>query len=291
MKTRNIVASLALFAVVAITTCEAAAQETTTAAETTTTTEAAATATKSVTPFDAATTRRDLMELLGRHPSQVARVLKLDPTLFQNAAYLGSYPELQAFVAEHPEVAHTPSYYLEDVWVGEMRASTPSERIWRDAFEGFGIFISLLFCAAVLTWIIRTLIHHRRWTRMARVQAEVHNKLMDRFGSNEDLLQYINTPAGTRFLEPAPLSVDVAQQSLTPASRILWSLQAGLVLGMAGLGLRVVVPNVHNDVAQPLYAFGTLGIAVGIGFILSALVSFLFSRRLGLWPAAPRTDV
>ncbi|HEX6158616.1 MAG TPA: hypothetical protein VF111_00525, partial [Thermoanaerobaculia bacterium] len=176
-------------------------------------------------------------------------------------------------------------------WVGEMRATNAAERIWRDSIEFFGIFISVLLTTAVLVWITRTLVQHRRWSRLSKVQAEVHNKLMDRFGTNEELLQYINSPAGARFLETAPLSTDVAQQSGSPANRILWSLQAGLVIGMAGVGLRFVVPNVHNDVAQPLYAFGTLAVAVGIGFILSALVSFLLSRRLGLWTTARNADV
>jgi hypothetical protein len=288
MKTRNIFASLALVVAAAITTCQATAQEapppTTTAAESASTAPA-------VSPFDASSTRRDLMELLGRHPSQVARVLKLDPTLFQNAAYLAAYPELHAFLAKHPEVAHSPAWYLEHVWVGEMRATNASERIWREAIEGFGIFVSLLFITAVLVWIIRTLVQHRRWSRVSKMQAEVHNKLMDRFGTNEELLQYINSPAVIRFLETAPLSVDVAQPT-SPGSRILWSLQAGLVIGMAGVGLRLVVPNINNDVAQPLFAFGTMAMAVGIGFILSAFVSFLLSRRLGLWTSSsPNADV
>lgn len=295
MKTRHIFASLALIVAAAVTTCEATAQEPSTPAAETTTAETTAAepspATTVTSPFDAANTRRDLMELLGRHPSQVARVLKLDPTLFTNASYLATYPELQAFLARHPEVAHSPGFYLEDVWVGEMRATNAAERIWRDSIEFFGIFISVLLTTAVLVWITRTLVQHRRWSRLSKVQAEVHNKLMDRFGTNEELLQYINSPAGARFLETAPLSTDVAQQSGSPANRILWSLQAGLVIGMAGVGLRFVVPNVHNDVAQPLYAFGTLAVAVGVGFILSALVSFLLSRRLGLWTTARNADV
>lgn len=281
MKTRNIFASVALVIVTALATCEATAQEATTTTAPVTTVQA----------FDAQTTRRDLMEMLGRHPSQVGRVLKLDPTLFRNETYLASYPELKAFLDKHPEVAHTPGFYLEEVWVGEMRATSAGERIWRDAVEFFGIFISLILTTCVLVWIIRTLVQHRRWSKLAQVQAEVHNKLMDRIGSDEQLLQYITSPAGERFLKTAPLSVDVAQQPASaPANRILWSLQAGVVIGMGGLGLRIVVPSVNHEAAQPLFAFGTLAVAVGIGFVLSAVVSYLLSRRLGLW-TAPRSEV
>ena len=37
------------------------------------------------------------------------------------------------------------------------------------------------------------------------MQYQVHNKLLDRFTSNEDLLAYVQTPAGRRFLESAPI--------------------------------------------------------------------------------------
>jgi C4-dicarboxylate-specific signal transduction histidine kinase len=170
---------------------------------------------------------------------------------------------------------------------GDLRPDTSSERVWRNAMEGFTIFLAISLVASVLIWLVKTLVQHRRWSRVSKVQAEVHNKLMDRFSSNEELLAYIGTPAGKRFLESAPLAVDTAQQALgAPAGRILWSVQAGLVVAAAGAGLEYVSSSVNKDIAQPLSAFGVLGISIGIGFILSAIVSFILSRKLGLWPAA-----
>ena len=54
-------------------------------------------------------------------------------------------------------------------------------------------------------------------------QAEVHTKFLDRFSSNEDLLAYIQTPVGRRFLEsgPAPVADDVRPVG-APFSRILF---------------------------------------------------------------------
>ena len=46
---------------------------------------------------------------------------------------------------------------------------------------------------------------HRRWSRLSKIQTDVHNKLLDRFTSNEDLLAYIQTPVGRKFLESAPI--------------------------------------------------------------------------------------
>ena len=154
--------------------------------------------------------------------------------------------------------------------------------------EGFAIFMTMGLAALVLSWLVRTLIQHRRWSRVSKVQAEVHSKLMDRFATNDELLAYIGTPAGQRFLESAPLAVDTAQQSAgSPAARILWSVQTGLVVAAAGVGLWLVSNYTQKEVSQPFFALGILAISVGTGFIVSAVVSLVVSRKLGLWtPAA-----
>jgi hypothetical protein len=67
-----------------------------------------------------------------------------------------------------------------------------------------------------------------------------------------------------------------------PISRILWSMQTGIVVGLAGLGLWVAKNNVIFEVSQPLIVLGILAMAVGLGFVLSSLVSYALSRQLGL---------
>jgi ABC-type Fe3+-siderophore transport system permease subunit len=119
----------------------------------------------------------------------------------------------------------------------------------------------------------------------------VHNKLLDRFAANEDLLKYVNTPAGRHFLESAPIQLDTPRALFAPISRVLWSVQVGIVLAAAGVGMQLVSWSVTDkDVSQPLSAMGILGITIGAGFIVSAVVSYMLSRRLGLWqPPAEAT--
>lgn len=274
--------TLALILIFCATATAFAQTETTTAAKPAATTT---TTTTIVVDTDSAMTRQQFRDLLERHPPQVGRVLKMDPALFGNQAYLANYPALAAFVGDHPEIAHTPAYYLEGVYIpGDLRAETASERVWRDTMEGFSIFLAIGIVVTTLAWIIKTLIDHRRWSRLSNVQAEVHNKLMDRFATNEDLLNYIQTPAGKRFLESAPLQLEAGPRPASaPVTRILWSVQAGLVLFAAGAGLMIVSNNVQQEVVQPLYGFGILAMSLGVGFVLSSFVSYVLSRRLGLW--------
>src|SRR5690349_5277641 len=56
--------------------------------------------------------REELHSLLRKYPPQLATVLKLDPTLFGNEAYMKNYPALSAFVTQHPEVTHNPGFFI-----------------------------------------------------------------------------------------------------------------------------------------------------------------------------------
>lgn len=250
--------------------------------ETATTTAAAATPNlpASLLEFD---------ELLDKHPPAVGLILKLDPTLFHNKQYMANYPALSEFIARHPEVPQNSRYYLQKIYTpSESAPRTPSERIWDDIAAGISIFATFLLVAGVLTWLIRTILDYRRWNRLSKVQAEVHNKLLDRFTSNEELVAYIQTPAGKRFLESAPIPLSEAPKTLgAPVSRVLWSLQIGVVLATIGLGLMFVSFTLDKEVAQATFAMAILAIFVGVGFVASAVMAYVVSRKLGLWQTEP----
>lgn len=238
-----------------------------------------------VTNADSDETREQLRQVLERLPPQVGKTLKLDPTLWNNQTYMATYPALAAFVAQHPEIAHSPSYYLESIWIpSDPVPETQSYRIWNSMMEAISIFGVILIFGGIFTWLIKTIIDHRRWNRLSKIQAEVHNKLLDRFAANEDLLKYVNTPAGRHFLESAPIMIDAEPRSISaPIGRVLWSVQVGIVLAAAGVGMKIMSWNVDKDVTQPLAALGILGMAIGGGFIVAAVVSYALSRKLGLW--------
>ena len=250
---------------------------------------------------DARETRENLEELIKKLPPAVGRVLRTDPSLLSNDSYLAPYPALAAFLKQHPEVRNSPGFFFEHI--GPMEFYSPSEpetresqaiRIWRDLMEFLAVGGIFVIVTGALIWIIRTIIEQRRWHRASKVHTEVHNKLLDRFTANEDLLAYMQTAAGRRFLESAPLSLDAPARPVgAPLSRILWSVQVGVVLAAGGLGLLFVSNRVIEEVAQPLFVIGVLALTVGAGFVVSAGASFLLSRRLGLFepPAPPREHV
>jgi len=247
------------------------------------------TAPAAVSTLDADDTRRQLEEVLKAYPSTLPRILRMDSTLLDNEAYLQPYPALAAFLAQHPEIRHNPQYFLasygnDNSWNGRQ---TPQDRaidMWRETIQGLTIGTVVLAIACGLIWLVRTLIDHRRWTRLSKVQTDVHTKILDRFSSNEDLLAYIQTPAGRKFLESAPINVDAPRAIAAPLGRILWSAQAGAVLTVLGLGITLVSRTTLEEVAPPLAALGAVVIALGIGFLVSAFLAYTLTRRFKLMP-------
>lgn len=243
-------------------------------------------------PADAEQIRARLQQILERHPPAVRRILALDPTLLTSQSYLAAYPELAAFLASHPVIARNPAYYLGGGDEYPRGAEERAMELWSRVLEATAVLIGIGLAASLIAWLIRTLIDYRRWSRVARVQAEVHAKILDRLASNEDLLAYVRSPAGEKFLESAPIHLESgARPMAAPLGRILWAVQGGIVLMAAGGGLLFISNRVSAVAAQPLQSFGILALALGCGFLLSAAASYLLSRRLGLiQPPAAGTE-
>lgn len=264
-----------------------AAQETTTAPETTT---AAATTTadapSSSTPRAKSSyeIRGEFSQLLRQSPDELPTILTLDPTLLSSEPFLARYPELARFVAENPEVRHHPGFYL-----GEF------EMIRRDGLQNILepvlIFFVFAMIAFALAWLVRTIIEQKRWNRLSRTQSEVHNKILDRFGTTAELLEYVKTPAGTKFLESAPIPLHTESGTPNPPlARVLWSIQIGVVVSAAAIGMLLVSLRYADETGKGLFTLGVIGLCVGVGFAGSAALSIFLSRRLGLLQPPPSED-
>jgi hypothetical protein len=236
-------------------------------------------------------TRDQLNRILEKYPPAVGRVLKLDPSLMSNPAYLAPYPLLAAFIGQHPAIVHNPGYFLENVNSPNQYYADPK---WRERQEMLGVlagvaaFIAFLVITGVIVWVVRMIITSRRWNKLSKVQYDVHSKLLDRFTTNEDLLAYMQTPAGRRFLESAPIRLPDEPRSMTaPFSRILWSVQVGIVLVLTGIGLLYVSSTLTAEPAQFFMVIGVITLALGGGFIVSAVAAYGLSRKLGLLDPVP----
>jgi hypothetical protein len=245
--------------------------------------------------MNAEQTRQRLRTLLQDLPPAVTEIFRLDPALLSDANYMAQYPMLAAFVAGHPEIVRNPRYFLgaPNTPFFDPQPMTPGARQAREVremFQGLFLLVGFMTVAGVTLWTMKTAVDYRRWLRLTKVQTEAHTKIVDRLANNEDLMAYIQTPAGRRFLEAGPAALPAAEspRSLSaPYGRILWALQSGTVVTVLGAGLMLVSRTLANDAelveASPFpFMLGTIAVAIGVGFLLSAAVSYFVSKRLGL---------
>jgi hypothetical protein len=235
----------------------------------------------------AETTRERLRELLRQHPPGVAEILRRDPSL-ANPQYLAPYPALVAFLQQHPEITRDPAYFFGPF---EIRAQGPRDRameMFEVVMAGLGLTLLGAAILGAFIWTVKSIVDQRRWLKLTRTQAEVHGKLLDRLTNNEDLLAYIQTSAGRKFLESAPIAVGTEQApNSAPLSRILWSMQAGVVLASLGIGFWIAQSRFPDDMGEGFFVIGTLVAALGIGFAISAGLAYVISQRFGLFAPPP----
>jgi len=296
-KPRGILRLLSILAVPVLFCGVLAAAQTRTAAA-----AAAPMATQALNDKDVAVTQTELIRLLRLSPT-LTTVVSHDPSLLANQDYVArNNPQLAAFLIAHPEVARNPDFYLFTHMHAEGQPDEALERaVWPDVYRAqdrpspFGDFLrdlspllAFLGFLVVLTWMTRVFIENRRWGRIFKLQSEVHGRLIDKFSSNQDLAAYMETEAGKRFLEAAPIPVNLETSHRVPnaVARVLTPLQIGVVLVLLGIGF-MLLRHAGPDMDTPMLVLGTVVLMPGIGFILSAGLTWVLAARLGLMPPNP----
>jgi hypothetical protein len=249
-----------------------------------------------------ADTRQQLLSLLRMSPI-LTQVVETDASVLADQEYVGRLnPALEAFLVQHPEVTRNPDFYLFANFpsqrgrnvnalrrrVGEGNYSDPRT----EDVESKRRFVlnllqvpTFLVVLAMLIWLIRILLENRRWSRVFRMQTEVHGKLLERFSNSEELLQYMESEPGRRFLEAAPIPVEYSRDQRLPGglARVLGPLQIGVVMSLLGMGLLLLQRSQRlEDISAALLVIGIATLMPGIGFIISALISWRISAQLGL---------
>jgi hypothetical protein len=248
---------------------------------------------------DLATLQDQLLQLLRVSPT-LAEVVARDPSLLSNAEYVNhNNPELGRFLQEHPEIAHNPDFYLfnnlhseheppsqaleRKLWpqMSEQRGDSVDRELISDGVPAF-VFVCVL---AALLWLTHVLLENRRWGRIFKLQTDVHGKLLERFGTSQEVLTYMSTDAGKRFLEATPIAVGFEQHQPVPSpvARVLTPLQIGIVMTLLGVGL-LFLRHSFSEGSGVLLVAGTVVLMPGLGFIISAGITWVLARHLGLMP-------
>jgi hypothetical protein len=137
-----------------------------------------------------------------------------------------------------------------------------------------------VFLVAVTSVLIVGLVMFSNSLRR-RHQNQMHNRLLDKFTSAQDLGAFLQSPAGREYVAKLTDSPD------NPVTSIIASVRNGVVMCIVGTGF--FTPWVRAwDSPIPVTAIGTLLVFLGFGFIVSAAASFALSKAFHVLP--PRND-
>jgi hypothetical protein len=135
------------------------------------------------------------------------------------------------------------------------------------------VIVPLFFLS--IAWGIGIVLKHRRVVKLSRLQAEMHEKTMEKLAGSEEVLEYLRSDMSFKFADVAPT------ERKYPYTKILSSIQIGIVLALSGVTFLLL----RNTIAEAFEAFsflGALALALGVAFLLSATVSWRLSKSWGL---------
>lgn len=130
----------------------------------------------------------------------------------------------------------------------------------------------------VLAWVVRIWLAHRRFNKVVQLQADMQNKLLEKFDTSQELVEYLRTDGGAGFMETLR---SAAEERTSPFARIFNSLQWGVALTFAGAALLFIQQQLRSQDEGTLI-LGTMCLAIGLGLLVSGAVAYALSRSWGL---------
>jgi hypothetical protein len=142
--------------------------------------------------------------------------------------------------------------------------------------EELAPMIALIVVTLATVVVIRTLGQNKRLDKLAKMQGELQTRVLDRFGSAQEMLEYLRSEPGKRLLD-TPLI-----ERGSPYGRILGAVQAGIVLALVGVAFLASMAIVKVPDEAAFGFFGVLCLALGVGFMISAWAAHALSKSYGL---------
>jgi hypothetical protein len=129
----------------------------------------------------------------------------------------------------------------------------------------------------VLASIYRTHLQHVQLMKTLQLKAEANARMLDRFGSDAAFLEFLKSDAQQHMFDVKLPDPKVP----APYMRMLTAIQISFLLLSAGLACLYVRGFMFERDQQAFLFLGTMGVALGIGSLLSAVAALVVARMWG----------
>ncbi len=120
-------------------------------------------------------------------------------------------------------------------------------------------------------WVVWAILE---WRKM-RHKSLLQNKVVDKFQTVQEFGDFLESPGGNKFLNF--LKFD----GHAPREKILSSLSRGIIITAFGISL-IIIGQIFPEGEKHLLAFGIVFIALGVGFLISTLTSYILCKKWGI---------
>jgi hypothetical protein len=131
-----------------------------------------------------------------------------------------------------------------------------------------------------LAWVITHIVKALKQRANLQTKIEIYSRMIDKFGAAPEFISFLESEEGRRFID------ENVTQSNAPMKKILGSIQICTTFTLVGIGLLVLGNIFDNSLGGDLYIVltvsGTVALMVGIGLLISVLISYKLSKSWGL---------
>jgi len=148
-----------------------------------------------------------------------------------------------------------------------------------ELLEFIAPMLAMIVTFATIAWGIWVFNKTRRerTTQMMQLQ----NKMLERFANSQEFVGFLQSSSGQQYLR----SLTEAPRK-SPKLKIIRSVQTGVVLMILGsclIGLSFLV-GIPNPTEEGPFIIGFLSLFLGAGFVASAAIAYIMSKRWHLFP-------
>jgi hypothetical protein len=129
--------------------------------------------------------------------------------------------------------------------------------------------MGMLTSTAMVVFIVYLVARSRQ--RRVEIQAEVQTKLIDRFGSAPELVDFLQSPAGRQFVS----GVQGVPGALA-RERIVSGFTRSIVLSMLGAAFLILTFAYNDDFAVP----AAILLSLGVGYFIATFIAYKLSANM-----------
>ena len=130
--------------------------------------------------------------------------------------------------------------------------------------KDWAFILTFIGLCAWVAYIVTTGLRRRQQTAMQKA-------LLEKFASAHDFAEFIQSPAGQKYV------TGLTDQVTSPRGAILNAVRTGFVVAFVGMGFLVE----NQGMGSVAFRVGWVLFLAGCGFLVSAAVSYFLAKKIG----------